>query len=424
MMGRPRLSPPGVILALLCAMYFLLFVNRTNIALAGPLMARELHFDNTDLGLAFAAFGYPYALFQLLGGTIGDYFGPRKTLAVSLLLVFAATLWTGAVGGLTTLVLARLALGFGEGCAFPTATRAMSAWTARGRWGFAQGLTHTFSRVGNASTALIVPGLIALVTWRGSFYWLAPVNLVWALAWFWYFRDDPHTHPATNDAMLARLPERHHGPKRTIPWFKLARWIAPVTAVDFCYGWFLVLFQTWIPSYFVQNYHLNLKGTALYTAGVLFAGVIGDTLGGTLSDIILHRTGNLVLARRAVIILGFAGAATCMVPVVLAFNLTVSTLCLSLAFFFNELIVGPIWAVPMDIAPRYAGTASGMMNFGFGLASILAPMFFGRVIDLTGGWTVPWTVTIGLLVLGAVLASYLRPDQPFRQAETVPAVAE
>jgi len=415
---RLRLSPPGVVLALLCAMYFLLFVNRTNLAIAGPLMQADLKLSNTEFGLAFSAFAIPYALFQLFGGMIGDKFGPRWTLAVSAFVVFLATAWIGAVGGLTSLFLARVLLGIGEGAAFPTATRAMAAWTPQGRWGFAQGITHTFSRIGNAATALIIAPLIAWLSWRGSFYWLAPVNLVWMVVWFWYFRDDPRTHPAVTPHVLARLPVRAQSEgKRVIPWLRLARRIAPVTSVDFCYGWFLALFQTWIPSFFVQNYQLNLASTALYSAGVLFAGVIGDTLGGLASDYIRHRTGSLVLARRSVIIVGFVGAGIFMVPVVLVHDLAISTICLSLAFFFAELIVGPIWAVPMDIAPRYAGTASGMMNFGFGLAAIASPFFFGNMIDLTGTWTVPFTVSIALLLLGAVLTLRLRPDLTFLEDE-------
>jgi MFS family permease len=411
---RPLLSPPGVVLAILCAMYFLLFVNRTNLAMAAPFMQADLKLSNTDLGLAFAAFGYPYALFQLFGGVLGYHFGPRRTLVVSFVVVCVATAWIGAVGGLTSLVLARLLLGIGEGAAFPTATRAMSAWTPQGRWGFAQGITHTFSRIGNASTTLIVSTLIAWLSWRWSFYLLAPVNLIWAALWLWYFRDDPGRHPKMTPDVLARLPVRARGgEKRAIPWLKLARRIAPVTAVDFCYGWFLALFQTWIPSFFVQNYGLNLNQTALYSAGVLFAGVIGDTLGGVLSDAILHRTGSLVLARRSVIAMGFIGAGIFMIPVVLSHDLTTSAVCLSLAFFFAEWIVAPIWAVPMDIAPRYAGTASGMMNFGFGVAGILSPMFFGQMIDATGSWTVPFVVSIALLLLGALLTITLRPDRPF-----------
>ena len=411
---RLRVRPPTVVLSLLCAMYFLLFINRTNIAIAGPLMQADLHLSNTDLGLAFSAFAYPYALFQLFGGMLGDKFGPRLTLAVCAFIVFLATAWIGAVGGLASLFLARTLLGIGEGAAFPTATRAMATWTPAGRWAFAQGITHTFSRVGNWATALIVAGLIALLSWRASFYLLAPVNLVWMAVWVWYFRDRPNEHRSMTPEDVAKLPIRARGDhKRKIPWARLARFILPVTCVDFCYGWTLWLFQNWIPSFFVQNYGLNLSRTAIFTAGVLFAGIVGDTLGGVVSDVILKRTGNLVTARRSVIMAGFIGSLIFMIPVVLFHDLTIAAISLSLVFFFSELIVAPIWAVPMDIAPRYAGTASGIMNFGFGFAGIVSPIFFGAMIDLTGSWRVPFLVSIGLLLLGAVLAYYLRPDKPF-----------
>jgi MFS family permease len=110
---------------------------------------------------------------------------------------------------------------------------------------------------------------------------------------------------------------------------------------------------------------------------------------------------------------GFLGGFVFLLPVVLIHDLTVAAVCLSLAFFFAELIVAPIWAVPMDIAPRYAGTASGMMNFGFGVAGLISPSSFGYLVDRTGSWVFPFIASIVLLLLGAVLASRLRPDQPF-----------
>jgi MFS family permease len=145
--------------------------------------------------------------------------------------------------------------------------------------------------------------------------------------------------------------------------------------------------------------------------------VVGDTVGGVVSDHLLRKTGSLVVARRSVLMAGFLGAFVFLLPVVLIHDLTVAAVCLSLAFFFAELIVGPIWAVPMDIAPRYAGTASGMMNFGFGVAGLISPSSFGYLVDRTGSWVFPFIASIVLLLLGAVLASRLRPDQPFVEAE-------
>src|SRR5437868_8536171 len=217
------------------------------------------------------------------------------------------------------------------------------------------------------------------------------------------------------DADLAALPVRAAGGRPSIPWVPLARRIMPVTIVDFCYGWTLWLFLTWIPAFFFENYHQDLQASALFSGGVLLAGVIGDTAGGVVSDRLLHKTRSLTIARRGVIVTGFLGAFVFLIPVVLIHNLTVAAVCLSLAFFFAELIVGPIWSVPMDIAPRYAGTASGMMNFGFGVAGLVSPLSFGYLVDRTGSWVVPFIASILLLLLGAVLALRLRPDVPFAE---------
>jgi MFS family permease len=137
-------------------------------------------------------------------------------------------------------------------------------------------------------------------------------------------------------------------------------------------------------------------------------------MGGVITDRQLRKTGSLLVARRSVIVTGFFGALIFLCPVVLFHNLLVAAVCLSLAFFFAELIVAPIWAVPMDIAPRYAGSASGMMNFGFGLAGLVSPSSFGYLVDHTGSWAFPFICSILLLMVGVVLAARLRPDQPFK----------
>ena len=156
-----RLSVSNTVLLIICMMYLILYVDRVNISTAAPLIKADLKLSNTELGLAFSAFAYPYALFQLIGGYFGDKFGARRTLFVSGLIVCAATAATGAVGGLAGLFAARLALGIGEGATFPTATRAMAAWVPERSWGFAQGITHSFARIGSA----ITPPLIAC--WSG-----------------------------------------------------------------------------------------------------------------------------------------------------------------------------------------------------------------------------------------------------------------
>ena len=299
-----RFSVSKTVLLIICLMYLILYVDRVNISTAAPLIKADLGLSNTQLGLAFSAFAYPYALFQLIGGYIGDIFGARLTLCVSGLIVCAATAATGAVGGLASLFAARLALGIGEGATFPTATRAMAVWVPERSWGFAQGITHSSARIGNAATPPLIALLIGMVSWRGAFVVLALLSLIWVLVWLWYFRDVPATPPLTAEE-LATLPTRSRGTvSEPVPWLKLFRRMLPVTAVDFCYGWTLWLFLSWIPSFFYQNYQQNLMQSAFYSAGVFLAGVIGDTLGGVVSDQILRRTGDQNAARRNVIVAG------------------------------------------------------------------------------------------------------------------------
>ncbi len=408
-----KLSAPRIVLALLCLLYLILFVNRVNISTAAPLMKADLKLSNTQLGLVFSAFAIPYAIFQLIGGWVGDKFGPRLTLSLCCALVGVSTILTGAAQGFVSLFALRVALGFGEGAAFPTATRAMSSWTPARSWGFAQGITHSFARLGNAITPPIMAVLLLYISWRSSFVVLGLVSFVWLFVWAGYFRNEPGNHPAIGAADLAALPVRNRGNAASIPWGPLARRILPVTMVDFCYGWTLWLFLSWIPSFFFENYHLNLQSSAMFSAGVLFAGVIGDTVGGLASDRLLRLTGSLIVARRSVIVAGFLGAFVFLVPVILIHDLRIAAIGLSLAFFFAELIVAPIWSIPMDIAPRYAGSASGMMNFGFAVAGLVSPSSFGYLVDRTGSWVVPFIGSTALLLLGAALAMRLRPDRPF-----------
>ena len=152
-------------------------------------------------------------------------------------------------------------------------------------------------------------------------------------------------------------------------------------ATDFCYGWILWLYLNWIPSFFLHQYQLDFKKSALFASGVFFAGVVGDTVGGIVSDRILKKTGRSSIARTSRHHRRLPRFVLLHVAVLFVTDLTTIALCLSAAFFFAELIVAPIWAVPMDIAPEFSGTASGFMNFGFALAGMISPVVFGCIID-------------------------------------------
>ncbi len=413
-MGRRGFSATKAVLGLLCVMYAITYVDRVNVSTAASVFQRELHFTSMQVGLVFSAFAYPYLVFQIIGGWVSDRLGARSTLTFSAIIWAVATLLTGLASGIHSMLCARVLLGFGEGATFPAATRAMSDWTVEGKRGFSQGITHSAARLGNALTPPLVVWLMALVTWRGSFIILGLISLAWAVVWVWYFRNNPGEHTHITSAELEMLPsydlrkERQHG--RT-PWLPLTRRIAPVTAVYFCYGWTLWLYLAWIPSFFVHNYRLNLKQSAIFSAGVFFAGVLGDSLGGMVSDRIFRKTGNFNKARRDLVVISFLCSLACMIPILFSHSLTSGSIFLSLGFFFSEFTVGPMWAIPMDIAPQFSGSASGLMNFGSALAAILSPIVFGVVIDKTNNWELPFLGSIVLLFLGSIAAFWMKPGE-------------
>jgi sugar phosphate permease len=416
-----RVKATDIVLGLLCLMYLITYIDRVNLATAADAIRRELRLSNTQLGVLQSAFGYPYLLFQIFGGWVGDRFGPRRTLFLCGLVWAGATILTGFAGGLAILFLCRVLVGVGEGATFPVATRAMQNWMPPGRRGFAQGITHSFARLGNALTPPIVAWLIAIVSWRGSFVALGCASLVWVVGWFLYFRDNPSDHPGMTRDELDELPGRGVPEKRArpeVPWPALTKRMIPVTIVYFCYGWTLWLYLTWLPSYFLHEYQYDLRKSALFTSAVFFAGVVGDYLGGVVSDRVLHRTGDLQKARRNVVMLGFLGSFGCLLPIFMTHDLVTIIVSLGAAFFFAELVIGPMWSIPMDIAGKFSGTAAGMMNTGSALAAILSPIAFGFIIDRTGNWQLPFAGSIGFLLIGALLAPTMHPERAF---ETAPA---
>ena len=109
-----RVKTRHIILAVMCLMYFISYIDRVNIAVAGPLIRHEMGLTTVQLGLVFSAFAYPYAAMQIIGGWLADKFGTKLVLTVLSLIWGVATLATGLAGSVTMLVLMRFALGVGE----------------------------------------------------------------------------------------------------------------------------------------------------------------------------------------------------------------------------------------------------------------------------------------------------------------------
>ncbi|MCN6756142.1 MFS transporter [Escherichia coli] len=403
------------ILALFFAMSFLMYVDRVNLSATAGLIKDELGLSNTELGVIFSAFAYTYAVFQIIGGWFVDRLGSRRMIIFCGIIWVIATMATGFVGGFISLFLARLLLGVGEGAALPSQARAITYWFKPQQRGFVQGVTHSFSRLGNAITPPIIVALVAFWSWRGAFISLAIVTFIWLISWIISYKDDPRDHSGMTEEELEGVPIFEKKDLKVkaepTPWRALIKRMGPTMGVYFCYGWTSWLFFTWLPTFFMHGRGMDLKSSALFTAGVFLSGVVGNTVGGVISDKVLKMTGNLVAARRNVILFSFISVLFLLVPVINTDSLLIMTICLSVAFFCLELTIGPIWAVPMDITPKYVGIASGLMNAGSAVAGIISPIVFGIIIDKTGNWSLPFYGSVALLIIGIFLTFFMRPDK-------------
>jgi MFS family permease len=409
-MNRFRVT--HIVLGLLCLMYFITYLDRVNVSTAAAGFAKDFNFNNTEIGLVFSAFAYPYLIFQIIGGLISDRFGARRTLIVCGCIWAGATVLTGMAGGLTSMLFARVLLGFGEGATFPAATTAMSRWVPAGQRGRAQGITHAAARIGNAAAPAAIVAVMASYGWRQSFYACAALSFLWVAMWALTFREFPKDHPRVTALELASLPALAATPPK-VPWRRLLKRMAPVTAVYFCYGWTLWLFLSWIPQYFQHDQNLDLKRSALFASGVFFGGVLGNTLGGVVTDRILKASGNLRLARSSMVSVCMLLSMLSLIPLVLTHSGGLSVIFLFAGFFFSEMTIGPMWATPMDIAPDHSGTASGIMNTGSALAAIISPVVAGYLIDRTGNWQLPFLGSMMLMGVGVLIAHRMQPDSKF-----------
>jgi MFS family permease len=402
-------STSGRVIIMVALCYLLNMIDRNIVSVAAPEIQKEFALSNTQLGLAFSVFGFAYLL-QAPVGWLCDKWGARLGLTIFGTIWSAATIACGLSSSLSGLVGARAVLGLGEAAPFPAMTRVIADWTPPTRRSFVQGLTHSFVSIGTTVAPPLVAWLMSIVRWRGAFLILGALSAIWVLVWALWFRDDPRSCPSVTREELAELVVSRKE-RVTVPWARLIPAMLPPATVYMCIGATFWTFWTWLPTYFAKSYQLVLSDSAIFTFGVLFAGVFGDIGGGWLSDAIFRRTGRLRLARNALIAAALLGAACSIGPVLFIRDVNLAALALAGGYFFIRMAVSPTWAVCTDIAPTWAGSAGGMLNTGSAIASIAAPLTFGYIADLTGNYSIPFSASLCLLLVGAAMCLVMRPDR-------------
>jgi sugar phosphate permease len=405
-----------LVLFLISLMYLICYMDRSNISVAQPEIAKAFGLSKTSMALVLSAFTWSYALGQIPAGWLGDRLGPKRVLSAIMSWWSIAAVATGAALGLTSLFAARFFLGLGEAGAFPVASRGMQLWFPRSERGRIQGTTHFFSRFAVAVTPLVAGTIMLAFGWRAIFYIFGSLGLIWSLGFALYYRNRPEEHSGVNRTELAEIRglttdgeiRSLDVSKKAVPWKRILSspnmWFIALGYCCFFFG--TNFYLTWYPTYLREHRHLTLQALGIIGSVPLFAGMAGDLVGGSLSDLMFRITGKARFSRSIVAAPGFLLSGIFLVPAAMTESAWTSVLCLATSFFFLEFVIGPAWAVPMDVGGQFSGTVTGVMNMAGALAASITPLIFGYYFG-KGSWMVPFFITSGVMVVGALIWTFL-----------------
>ncbi len=405
------------ILLLISLMYMITYMDRTGISIAAPALAKEFKLSQTSLGFIFSVFLWAYAIGQIPAGWLADRCGPRLVLLIIVPVWSLMTGMTATAAGMVSLLGIRSLFGLAEAGAFPASTRAMQLWFPKAERGIVHGVTHSFSRFAVAIVPLVAASIMIAFGWRWIFYFFGAAGLLWSAAFYWLYRNLPEEHSKVNALELAHI--RGSNPDGTTLEVELHRQLAPPWKIIFqsanmwyiaagycCFYYGTYFFITWFPTYLLEYRHLSLKAVGIFASLPLLAGMVGDIVGGTLTDTVYRKTGKLRFARRIVAAPAMLVSGAFLIPAAMAHSVWGAILCLTASLFFLELVISPAWAVPMDVGGEYSGTVSGVMNMAGSLAASLSPIIFGFLVQ-RGFWIAPFFISAGVLLGGAIIWAFL-----------------
>lgn len=377
------------VLVLLALMTFVLYLDRTCISQAAPVMQRELNLSPWDWSIVLNAFALSYALFEIPAGRWGDRFGSRGVLARIVVWWSVFTALTGAAGGFAVLVLIRFLFGAGEAGALPNAARVIREWYPDSSRARAQGLVSAAMLLGGALAPKASQYLMNVIGWRWTFVAFAGCGVVWAVAFYRWFRDDPALHPGTNEAERRLIrgkvhrdehDTRAHGP---IPWRQVvaSRNIWLLSALIALSSGMYELFSQWYPSYLQKARGASGDVSGTLSTLVLGAGAVATVFGGWLSDSLVRRTGSHRWGRTAQAVAGYVLAAGGILASLHIDSTDMAAYCVMTSAFGVQLALPCWWASATRISGRHVGALFGLMNMFGSVGRIAANSWVGYLVD-------------------------------------------
>jgi MFS transporter, Spinster family, sphingosine-1-phosphate transporter len=337
-------------------------------------------------GLLGSSFLFVYALFTLPLGVLADLSIRKNIVALCVGIWSVATVLAGLTRNFWQLFSVRAVLGIGEAGYAPASLSLLGDFFSKEKRARILSYWSAGTLLGTA-IGLALGGLVAgAFGWRYAFFIVGIPGLIAAfLAWRMLEPRRGAFENAGGDENEADSVQAHGGigkdfqgslkKLRHIPTY----WIL-VAALVFS---FFTIGGTsfWLPSYFVNAFHLSLGRAGLISAAVLVgSGLIGTVAGGWLADFAQRRRpeGRLLVAA-----LGFLVGAPLVLIALFIHSLPLFISVFVLAAISLSFCTGPLNAVIQDvIAPALRATAIGLaLLLAHLLGDAAAPFVIGAIAN-------------------------------------------
>lgn len=402
-----------VLAASLCGLAGVLYLDRVCMSQAVEPIQRDLGLTNSQVGYVLMAFTLAYGLFEVPTGRLGDRVGARRVLTRIVVWWSAFTALTGVAWGLWSLLALRFLFGAGEAGAFPNAARVLSRWFPAAERGRVQGLMLTTALAAGAAAPALAAHLIDRAGWRWTFGAFGTVGVVWAVGFWWWFRDDPAGHPGVNAAEAAHIRAGTGDPKPPadpIPWGAVAAnpgfWVLGLAMIASAFNAYL--YYSWFPKYLMSGRDVPNVEAGWLASLVLGGSAVGMLIGGLIADH-LSRLRSVVWARRVFGGCAYLAAAGCLFaavrtesPTTLAALAAVSALCV-------QLTLPTWWSAAIEQSGRHVGALFGLLNMMGTVGALASQWFVGAFADWRkelgyegrAQWDPMFDVYVIVLLLGA-----------------------
>jgi MFS transporter, ACS family, D-galactonate transporter len=399
-----------IIVALLFSFMLINFVDKTVIGLAGVPIMTELNLTPTQFGLVGSSFFFLFSASAIIVGFIVNRVQTRCVLAI-MGLVWALTQFpmVGTVG-FTTLILCRVALGAGEGPAYPVALHSAYKWFPNERRTLPTAIIAQGAGVGVLVALPALNWVIVNYSWHWAFGVLGITGLLWTLAWILFGQEGVLSEASESIRSLGgqRVPYRDLLLSPTI----IGSWCAFFGAY-----WGLSLAISWQTPYLVNALGFSQSEVGLISALPWGFGVVLVIGLGWYSQRLLTRGVSSRVARGI-----FGGACVALGGLVLLslpympnnvlriVATMVGTSLPAVIYVFSHAVVSEITPVQQRGALLAIGNAVGTS------AGLLAPYIMGSVIENARtpveGFTVGYGICGLVMLVGGIIAMILvRPER-------------